>query len=392
MREHPIPQDITGYKFHIIGSMTLKQFLEVAAGVVFAGILYASTLPDFLKYPFILISVSIGGMAAFVPIEERPLDHWISIFIKSMYKPTQFFWKREPHIPEVFNFTANMNTQNQEEEVNLGPVKKARIREYLTSVPSNIDPYAFSSDESSKIDNILGSFASVPTTMGTIPQTQTTQQKPQLGVRVRNFKPQPREHVVFSAEEVTEQQTTVEANKALTEQYAQRQQFLKQQKNVDQVANEIAIPELENIHVVDPTTITNNEDSGQETAVQPDNTMSYIADTQQVTTPNQDATTAASFSSNLPFPEAPTIPNKLVGMVLTPNNDLVTNAIVEVIKADGSVARAVKTNALGQFFITTPLENEIYNLVIEKDGLTFERISIKLDGTPIKPIEIRSIG
>ena len=38
MREHPIPQDITGYKFHIIGSMTLKQFLEIAIGVIVGNI------------------------------------------------------------------------------------------------------------------------------------------------------------------------------------------------------------------------------------------------------------------------------------------------------------------------------------------------------------------
>jgi hypothetical protein len=36
MKEHPIPQDITNYRFHIVGSMTLKQFGECAAGVIIA--------------------------------------------------------------------------------------------------------------------------------------------------------------------------------------------------------------------------------------------------------------------------------------------------------------------------------------------------------------------
>ena len=124
MREHPIPQDITGYKFHIIGSMTLKQFLEIAIGVIVGGIIYASNLPGAVKFPLILVAVGLGAMAAFLPIEERPLDHWITVFIRSMYKPTQFFWKREPHIPEIFSFTPNLNTTVQEDEVNLGPVKK----------------------------------------------------------------------------------------------------------------------------------------------------------------------------------------------------------------------------------------------------------------------------
>ena len=38
MKQHPIPQDITGYKFHLIGAMTLKQFAEVAVGAIIAFI------------------------------------------------------------------------------------------------------------------------------------------------------------------------------------------------------------------------------------------------------------------------------------------------------------------------------------------------------------------
>ena len=45
MREHQVPQDITGYNFHIIGEMTIKQFAEVAVGVVIAVIIYTTNLP-----------------------------------------------------------------------------------------------------------------------------------------------------------------------------------------------------------------------------------------------------------------------------------------------------------------------------------------------------------
>ena len=98
------------------------------------------------------------------------------------------------------------------------------------------------------------------------------------------------------------------------------------------------------------------------------------------------------FNVNLPFPEPPTEPNKLVGMVLSPTNELITNAIVEILKADGTVARAVKTNALGQFFVTTPLESGQYVLVAEKDGLQFEPKQLELNGAIVKPIEIRSLS
>ena len=85
MQEHPIPQDITGYKFHIIGSMTLKQFGEVFLGVIIAGILFKTNLIAVIKWPLIMMSVGLGAAAAFLPIEERPLDHWIITFFRVLY-------------------------------------------------------------------------------------------------------------------------------------------------------------------------------------------------------------------------------------------------------------------------------------------------------------------
>ena len=72
------------------------------------------------------------------------------------------------------------------------------------------------------------------------------------------------------------------------------------------------------------------------------------------------------FNANLPFPSKPTLPNKLVGMVLTPDNNLITDAIVEVQTIDGNIVRAVKSNALGQFTITTPLKDGEYIISVEK--------------------------
>ena len=158
------------------------------------------------------------------------------------------------------------------------------------------------------------------------------------------------------------------------------------------MATEISIPETENIHIVDPATLAQQEENQSAAMVQSANNMTFMEKTEDGTGSDTKATEAAAFNVNLPFPEAPTEPNKLVGMVLTKANDLVTNAIVEVLKADGTVARAVKTNALGQFFITTPLANGNYTLEIDKDGLTFEPLTLSLDGTVVKPIEIRSLS
>lgn len=396
MREHPIPQDITGYKFHIIGSMTLKQFLEIAFGVVLAGILYTTNLPSAIKYPLMFFAGVSGGLVAFLPIEERPLDHWIITFIRVMYRPTQFFWKREASVPEVFNYTQNLSADHQEMEIDLGPVKKERIREYLTSVPNVEDPYSFNTDEMNRMNAILGSFSSVPTTQATAKSRRTV--KPQLGVRVRNLRPLHQEQVVYSTEASHQDGQATHVSRALTpvadtdsslaNMYEQRQQLAKQQKDAKDVAQEIAIPETELIAVADQS-------------IQPEPTESVPVETRDnmVFMENEAAhaqetalSEQADFNANLPFPEPPSEPNKLVGMVLSQKNELIVNAIIEILKPDGSVARAVKTNSLGQFFITTPLEDGEYTITVKKDGFSFSPASIQLTGEIVQPLEVRSLS
>lgn len=397
MREHPIPQDITGYKFHIIGSMTLKQFVEIALGVGLAGIIYTTNLPAAIKWPLIIFSAISGGLVAFLPIEERPLDHWIITFIRVMYKPTQFFWKREAHIPEVFNYKQNLSGEPEEFEVDLGPVKKERIKEYLTSVPSVQDPYSFDSSEVDRMNAILGTFSSVQTTQSSARPAEI--EKPQLGVRVRNLRPVHTEEVVYSAtpqttgqnQQTPQVQATVTPDQSLTDMYTQRQQLAKQQKATSEVAEEVAIPETELIAVVDQEEQAKKEEAEQ-TSTQTTNDQMVFMDNVTENTQAAAAVDEAAYNANLPFPEPPSEPNKLVGMVLSPQNDLIVNAIIEILKPDGSVARAVKTNALGQFFVTTPLSNGDYTITVDKDGYSFEPKHIQLTGELVQPIEIRSLS
>src|SRR6266404_3024588 len=92
--QHPVPQNISSYQFHLVGDMTLKQFLELAAGVVVGVILYATGLPGIIKWPLIGISVIFGAALAFVPLEERPLEQWVVAFFRSVYSPTLFHWEK----------------------------------------------------------------------------------------------------------------------------------------------------------------------------------------------------------------------------------------------------------------------------------------------------------
>jgi len=94
IQQHPLPQDISAYRFRLIGDMTIKQFASLGIGIVISILFYSSPLPFFFKYPLAFIFLLLGVGMAFVPIQGRTLDTWIFAFIRSIYSPTQFVWKQ----------------------------------------------------------------------------------------------------------------------------------------------------------------------------------------------------------------------------------------------------------------------------------------------------------
>ncbi|MCW1948914.1 MAG: PrgI family protein [Candidatus Shapirobacteria bacterium] len=94
MEQHPIPQQISSYEFKLVGEMTLKQFLKAAAGIILAILINSTKLLVLVKWPLMLISAGVGLLLAFVPFEDRPLETWITAFIKSIYSPTIYTYKK----------------------------------------------------------------------------------------------------------------------------------------------------------------------------------------------------------------------------------------------------------------------------------------------------------
>ncbi|KKT40526.1 hypothetical protein A3K29_01035 [Candidatus Collierbacteria bacterium RIFOXYB2_FULL_46_14] len=100
IQQHPLPQDISSYRFRLIGDMTIKQFASLGISIVVAVIVYSLPLPFFFKYPLSFIFIVLGVGMAFVPVQGRSLDVWILAFIRSIYSPTQYVWKRSKDISE----------------------------------------------------------------------------------------------------------------------------------------------------------------------------------------------------------------------------------------------------------------------------------------------------
>ncbi|MFA6981709.1 MAG: PrgI family protein [Patescibacteria group bacterium] len=85
------------------------------------------------------------------------------------------------------------------------------------------------------------------------------------------------------------------------------------------------------------------------------------------------------------------IPNVIYGVVKDSSGSTLSD-IVLIIKDDvGSPVRALKSNSLGQFFISTPLSDGKYTVEIDstkKTGLSFDIISVPLEGGVLLPMEI----
>jgi len=523
MQDHALPQDVTGYKFHIIGNMTLKQFGEVAAGCIVAFVLYQTNLLPIIKIPLMVIAAGAGAMVAFVPIEERPLDLWITAFFSALYRPTQYYWKRMVKIPEPFLYQPKSEMRSMVEDVNLTPARRQRVKDYLRSIddkPVVLDQFDQYTDQ--RLGEVMSEFGSqltpalafvdggeqsallnaspdsVSSTFnglsfagrGGVSEEQVVEEGPSAQeversndvlrlfdsgdapLPVPNTVPQMQSKSVYvpaieetpieppilpTLTETLQISTVFERSSAPIESIPQVQtssnhslgsasssvdsenvatvadnimlsgkndvQFKNSRKmkgdsfetvlphildmtgstelvQIEQTPEpgndksrtenkEVVVPELEEIRVVQ--TVKAPEEVS---AVVNSDEMSSAVDPSLLQAPdkveNIKTSGAVTFNNDLPFPEKPTKPNKVVGMVIDQTGISQPNAIVEILSADGIPARAVKTNPLGQFFISTPLNPGEYLITAEKDGFTFSTQQLSITDKIIDPIEIRA--
>lgn len=140
MEQHPIPQQISSYEFKLVGEMTLKQFGKAAGGIILALIVNASPLVFFIKWPLMFI-FAVGGLAlAFVPFQDRPLETWMLSFIKSIYNPTIYLYKKRAMKNwldvDLSRNLAKIKAEEEEEEEKRPVKEKTKVKEFIESLPS----------------------------------------------------------------------------------------------------------------------------------------------------------------------------------------------------------------------------------------------------------------
>ena len=362
MEQHPVPQQISAYHFRLVGDMTIKQFIELSAGVVVGWIIYSLPIHPIIRWPLVISSVFAGVTFAFLPLEERPLDRWLLAFIKAVYSPTQYIWKKSVIIPEFFKEIKLRKVAAKEERVG---VDRKKLEEYLETLPAPGPETSIDKKENQFISDIMKLYIEVQPKVVTPvkPKKAILEEERIPKVAVRKLKTPPLDPRAIMRGEII---------------------MPKRPK-----PRTIQVPEIEPTPVEklspSPETPPPQEQAPTETVA-----SSGIDPTGAIKIPSMKQVAEATMAPGLPMPAPPTEPNVVAGMVVDDKGNIVENAIVTIKDHEGNVARAQKTNKIGQFFIATPLENGDYEIEVEKEALSFDIIKIKLEGKLVLPIEIRA--
>ncbi len=146
-KQHAVPQNIMDVEFKLIGDLTMRQFayLFATGGVAWLAFL---TVGGIFKWPLIVVLVLLGLGLAFVPIQDRGLDQWVTNFFKSVYSPTQKVWRKDPNVPAVFTYQDIAVVK--QELITLTPTSSRRkLEEYLEhqSSEAGLDKYDLAEKE-----------------------------------------------------------------------------------------------------------------------------------------------------------------------------------------------------------------------------------------------------
>ncbi len=327
--------------------MTLKQFFQVAGGVVVSLIFYSTPLHPIIKWPLILFFAGLGAAMAFLPFQERPLEKWIIAFFRSIYSPTLYTWKKTEK-PQVFYteeavvpaITAVPTPNNQTTDKNTSSLEEAE-KSFLSKIGG------------------LWNVSSTPTNTPVQPAVVQTQQINTPTVPNTPFAPP----------------------------------TVTQTPNPEPVKVAPPTPTPMNVPQQVPTVITK---SAPKLIIQESTPLNAPAaeitniEGQKIEEKEITSSTV-EFSIDAAPPSPPIAINTIVGQVMDADRKIVEGAILEIKDSTGRPVRALKSNKAGHFIIVTPLANGKYEVTTEKEGFKFDPVSFDAKGDMIPPIAIKGV-
>lgn len=392
MENHPIPQDITGFQFKLIGDMTIKQFAYLASGSVLAWIAFSLPAPFLIKLPFITIFLVFGISFAFFSIEGRPVDTMVVNFIKAAFSPTQYVYQKNS-----LNFSQNEMVNDA-----LSPTRQAGSSFQLPQHPIPKDKL-----EKKEFDffNMLSQMLNPSTPSQTV-QGPVNHSKPYIVTGYSEEKARQDNSQINGAEEKIAKVEKTEEPKlqTLTQESQTLEQRLEEAKELEKKEEGSANYEGAHQKVLELEKLLNDTMSEkQKLEEEIINLKKQLASqNQEVFRPSIATETKQTknvriipkeLGKSAGLPITSEFPNVISGIIKDPRGNPLPNILVEVKDQDGNPVRAFKTNALGQFSASTPLVNGSYTISFEDPNASnkFDTVVFEASGNIILPIEVISV-
>lgn len=389
MDQHAVPQDITNFKFKLVGDMTFKQFGELAAGAMLAYLFYLSGLHPILRWPLVTFFALFGLALAFLPIEERPLDVWLINFIRSLYHPTLYLWANNtgcsrPALPAFPPFLSDtpailprLQTLPPPETVTVAPPDKPPAPSTtLGAAPSlSVDELEkLRQDRMAELNTVQKQLEKMTTEIkgdiykartGTVSVDTLTQMRDEkllsANLRAENLIRQNR--ALGTKIETIKTRIQALAGMDTTQLKIQLENLLKQKEEIDSKIT--AIEETEARRPMRPITAP----------------ASTVASDSQVKIVDKPVMRQSTISLT-------DVPNIINGLIVNDRGVPLENTILVIKDQAGNSLRALKTNQIGQFIASTPLENGTYYLEFERPNYKFSVLEVTLTGQVLSSLNI----
>jgi len=408
MENHPIPQDITGFQFKLIGDMTIKQFAYLAAGIVLGWIFFA-------LLPYTLLKILVGGTfaasgfaAAFLPVAGRPLDTMIINYIKALFAPTQYVYQKEGvkiWFPETHRATSHISYSPQPPSYNANE----KLKQYLSSIPQK-PKNKYDERELSFFQSLSNAYSKMDGKHSFLKPTAPAQTQPRIITAVTKEENRQEKEIArqnetkaetFPSQTVSQKKKVQEENPFGTLVLEKKLQEAKNQEKLEKGTAKYEeahkkVLELEKLlHDVQSRKLALEnqiQELQKKLKMQNLNVM-----TPGVVTPKLQSQTVKkvppSMTRSTGAPLIPDVPNLVSGVIKDPRGNPLSNILVEIKDAHGNPVRAFKTNIAGQFASATPLINGTYTISFEdpKSLNKFDQIEISATGEIMLPLEVISV-
>jgi hypothetical protein len=368
MENHPIPQDVTGFQFKLIGDMTLKQFAYLATGCILAWISFSSPALLVIRISLSAIFFLAGAGIAFLPLAGRPLDVMIVYFFRALFAPNQYMYEkigRQILVPLPHVKIHHKKVAMQESE------SSDKLRMFINSLPA-VPQNELDKKETNFFNSLSDSFKGIP-------QPNST---PEVSQEVANT---PKEAGLTPEEQLEEEEKKIEAElaaaKAKETDNKNPEEAQLAHERVGKLEEQLSTVMLEKAKLEEQ--LANLTKVALKEKPLPQDAIPQQSHIRQI---------PKEMAVSIGIPITSEYPNVVSGIVKDSRGNILPNILVEIVDADGNPARAFKTNKLGLFASATPLREGTYMITFEdpQGKQQFEKVQITVSGQVLLPLEVIS--